>query len=382
MPVPPQADSSLAAPATTASASDTSRPPAPRLASLDVFRGFTMFWIVGGKGLVLALAALAPAVIADAAKYQLNHSPWEGLRFYDLIWPSFMLMVGVSIPFSFAKRSQTQTRGRIMASAAKRALVLFLLGSLRESLHLNAPMWIELSSALQPIALAYLVASLLAGSSVRVQAVVGASILVGYALLLAWVPGPGLAAGCYAKDANLVLLVDKAVLGRTLPDGWGTLLSALPAISTTMLGLLIGRLLMSAQPTKRKMAIIGGLGIGGIALGFALTPVVPMIMKLWTTPYGLASAGWACLLFLVFYWIVDVQGWRRWSFPFVVIGTNAVAIYVGVSIVPFSRIAGIFTKPLAAGLGAGGAVLSAAAVVLLEWFVLWWMYRRKIFLRA
>lgn len=357
-------------------------PPTQRLASLDAFRGFTMFWIVGGKALAIALAALGPAAVAGAVKYQFTHSPWEGLRYYDLVWPSFMLMVGVAIPFSFAKRSLTQTRGQIIASAAKRALVLFLLGSLRESLHLNKPMWIELSSALQPIALAYFVASLLAGATVRMQAAVGAAIWIGYALLLALAPGSGLPGGSYAKDANLVLLVDQAVLGRTHSDGWGTVLSAIPTISTTILGLLIGQLLMSAQTPKRKMAIIGGLGVGCLALGFALTPVVPMIMKLWTTSYGLASAGWACLLFLAFYWIVDVRGWKGWTLPFVVIGTNAVAIYVGVSIVPFSRIAGIFTKPLAAGPGAWGAVLTTAAVVLLEWLVLYWMYRRKIFIKA
>ncbi|MBI5801290.1 MAG: hypothetical protein HZA92_11300 [Verrucomicrobia bacterium] len=353
-----------------------------RLVSLDAFRGFTMFWIVGGKSLLLALGALEAGAVVDTLKYQLMHSPWEGLRFYDLIWPSFMLMVGVSIPFSFAKRSQSQTRGQMLLSALQRAAVLFLLGSLRASLSSNVPTLVELSSALQPIALAYLVASLLAGRSPRAQAAAGALILAGYGLLLAFVPGPDVVAGSYAKDANLVFVVDNAVLGRAHAEGWGTVLSAIPTVSTTILGLLIGGLLMSDHTAQRKAAIIGGVGLACVALGWALSPLVPVIMKLWTVSYGLATAGWACLLFLAFYWVIDVHGWRKWSFPFVIVGMNAIAIYIGVSIVPFTRIVGIFTKPIAAGLGAWGALFSAAAVLLVEWLVLFWMYRRKLFIKA
>lgn len=356
--------------------------PQQRLHSLDAFRGFTMFWIVGGKALVLALGALQAGAVDEFIRYEFTHTPWEGLRFYDLIWPAFMLMAGVSIPFSFAKRAQTQSHGQILRSAALRAMVLFLLGSLRTSMHSNRPEWVELSSALQPIALAYFVASLLAWNSMRVQATVGVAILAGYGLLLALVPAPGIRAGSYALGSNLVLYVDNAVLGRSLPEGWGTVLSAIPTISTTILGLWIGGLLKSGQSSRRKAATIGVVGVAGIGLGFALSPVVPIVMKLWTVSYGLASAGWACVGLLVFYWVIDVVGWKKWSFPFVVIGVNAVAIYLGVSIVPFSRVVGIFTKPIAAGLGSGGALFSAAAVLLVEWLVLWWMYRRKIFLKA
>ncbi|KPL06528.1 hypothetical protein AMJ85_10275, partial [candidate division BRC1 bacterium SM23_51] len=303
-----------------------SRPPAAsakRLASLDAFRGFTMLWIVGGKSLALALGALGAGTIADVIRTQLTHSTWEGLRYYDVIWPSFMLMVGMSVPFSFAKRSQTQTRSQILLTAVKRTIVLFLLGSFRASLSDNVPTLVELSSALQPIALAYLVAALLVAQSVRIQAAVGALILVAYGLLLAFVPGPGVAAGSYAINANLVTAVDQAVLGRFHPEGWGTVLSAIPTISTTILGLLIGELLLSRHAASRKAVIIGGIGLAAVVLGWALSPVVPVIMKLWTASYGLVSAGWACLLFAAFYWIIDVWGLRRWSFPFAVIGMNA-----------------------------------------------------------
>lgn len=356
--------------------------PDQRLASLDAFRGFTMFWIVGGKEILRALQQLDQNPILAFLTYQLDHSPWEGLRFYDLIWPSFMLMVGMSIPFSFAHRSLTQTRREILWSAWKRAAVLFLLGSLRASVSSGTPTLVELSSALQPIAIAYLVASYLAGRSTRVQAATGAGILAGYAILLMFVPAPGIPAGSYVKDANLVTAVDLAVLGRTHPEGWGTVLSTIPTISTTILGLLIGGLLRSDRSVGAKLKIIGLAGSAGVALGFAISLFLPIVMKLWTASYGVASAGWACLFFLCFYWIIDVKGRRKWAFPFLVIGMNAIAAYLGPTLAPIRRMAGIFTQGPAAGLGSWGPLFMAAMVLLVEWLILYWMYKRKIFLKA
>lgn len=364
---------------TIASAGPVPRPAAGRLASLDVFRGFTMAWLAGGKSFVVAVAALGGLGFLP---YQLAHSEWEGVRYYDLIWPSFMLMVGVSIPFSFAKRVREQTRGAILRDAWKRAAVLFLLGSLRQSLHDGAPRLVELSSALQPIAVAYLAASYLAGRSVRLQIGVAGAILAGYALLLALVPAPGLAAGTYEINRNLVSAVDRMVLGRAHPDGWGTVLSLIPTIATTILGLLLGQVLLSDATPKRKLRTIVLTGGGCLAAGFALSPVIPVIMKLWTTSYALISAGWACVLFAFFFWLIDVQGWRRGSFFFVVIGVNALAAYLLPTIVPLRRIVGIFTAPVAKELGSLGAVFTHGAALLAGWLILLWLYRRRIFLKG
>jgi predicted acyltransferase len=176
-----------------------------------------MFWIVGGTGLVAGLQALNPNPVINGLVYELNHTDWQGLRFYDLIWPSFMLMTGMSLPFSYAKRSLTQTHHQILMRVLRRFAVLFLLGSLRESIHFNRPYLIELSSALQPIAVAYLAAFLMVRMSWRLQAAIGAAILVFYALLLAFVPAPGVPSGSYGQAANLVLWTDMARVGRVLP---------------------------------------------------------------------------------------------------------------------------------------------------------------------
>jgi predicted acyltransferase len=362
-----------------------SRPPAvgtKRLISLDAFRGWTMFWIVGGTGLVAGLQALHANPLINGLVYELNHTSWQGLRFYDLIWPSFMLMTGMSLPFSYAKRSLTQTHHQISVRVLRRFMVLFLLGSLRESISFQHPYLIELSSALQPIAVAYLAAFLIVRKSWRVQATIGASILVFYALLLAFVTAPGVPAGSYDRNANLVLWTDLATVGRVLPEHWGTVICTLPTISTTILGMLLGELLMTSRSTASKMKIIGVVGVCGVALGWALNPVIPIVMKIWTTSYGLASAGFACLMFLVFYWLIDVRGYRKLAFPFVVIGMNAVAIYMSESIIPWSKTVAIFTHPLAGTLGALTPLLHAIVVLAIEWLVLYWMYKRKIFLTA
>jgi len=353
-----------------------------RLVSLDALRGWTMFWIVGGGSIVTGLAALGHNIVIDTIVFQLEHTPWQGLRYYDLIWPSFMLMTGMSLPFSYAKRRLSQSHQQIFRRVLKRVIILFLLGSLRESVSQNYPYLIELSSALQPIALAYFVAFLVVRKSWWFQAATAAGIWLGYALLLGFVPAPGLAAGTLDVNHNLVTFVDQAVLGRTLPEGWGTILSGIPPIATTILGLLCGRLLLTDKPAQKKLVLISMIGFACVIAGLILDPVVPIIMKLWTTSYGLASAGWSCLLFALFYWIIDVSGLRGWAFPFVVIGMNALAVYMGRTLVPLDHIVGIFSRGIAAHLGNFGSLFEALAVILVEWLILYWMYKRMLFLTA
>jgi predicted acyltransferase len=357
-------------------------PTVERLLSLDAFRGFTMLWIVGGSSLAASLQALGHNSVIDTIVRQLSHSPWQGLHYKDLVWPCFMLMVGASVAFSYAKHSRHADRSQMRLRATRRAVILFLLGSLQASVSSGSPTLIELSSAIQPIAVAYLAAFFLADRSAKVQTAACGLILGGYALLLGFVPAPGVPAGAYQKEANLVLFVDQKLLGRVHPDGWGTVLSTLPTIATTILGLLIGQLLTSSLPQKTKLRVLSVIGICGVLLGIAMDPFVPVIMKIWTTSYGILSAGWASLLFLAFYWTIDVRGFRKWAFPFVVIGMNALAIYMSRTLIPLSQTIGIFTQPIAATLGSFGPLFRECSVLVVEWLILYWMYRRKIFLRA
>lgn len=376
-----------------ATGSETARIPVAaagqRLGSLDAFRGFAMLWIIGGEGLMLGLAALGHNRVIDTVVYQLSHSPWQGLRFYDCIWPCFMLIVGVSVPLSFARRSLTQTYHQQLAHAAKRAFVLFLLGSLRESVLLGSPYLIELSSALQPIAIAYFVAVLVVRKSWRFQTWLGAGIVAGYGLALAFIRAPGISAGSYQFNHNLVHWVDIALLGQAhwdrwpfADEGWGTVLSMIPTISTTLLGLLIGELLMSARSKQNKARLIGGVGLGCLAIGFGTSLVVPVVMKMWTASYALLSAGWACLMLLVFYWLIDVRGFRKWAFPLTVIGMNAIFIYMFTSLIHLDPIVDVFTRGIVRVWPDSGLLFQQVAILAVEWVILFWMYKRKVFVKA
>ena len=119
-----------------------------------------------------------------------------------------------------------------------------------------------------------------------------------------------------------------------------------------------------------------------LALGYAAWPLVPPILDMWTSSYGLLTAGWSCLIFLLFYWFIDVRGHRIWSFPFVVIGSNAIFVYMFTSLIPVSEKVGIFTRGIAGGLGALGPLLHSLSVLAVEWLILFWMWKRKIFIKA
>jgi predicted acyltransferase len=232
-----------------------------------------------------------------------------------------------------------------------------------------------------------LVGFLLVRKSWRFQASVGTSILLGDLLLLAFVPVPGVGTASYQLNANLVHAVDKALLGHragesVFLEGWGTVLSTIPTIATTILGLLLGLLLRSTRTASAKMRLIAATGLSGLALGYLLSPWVPVVMKMWTASYGILSAAWSCLMFLLFYWAIDVLGYRKWAFPFVVIGVNALAAYLCGTVTRLPQIVRIFTRAPAELMGSGGSLFGALAFLAVEWAILYWMYRRKLFLSA
>jgi predicted acyltransferase len=371
---------------------DTSSTPLQReerLVSLDTFRGIIMFCIAAGGGAVITrLLALKPTVLFNAILLEFHHSIWEGLHFYDCIWPSFMLMVGISIPLSFAKRSRTQTYPQMFRHAVTRFAVIFLLGTVQGSIITGAPEWYgELSGVLQPIAIAYLVAFLLVRKRQWIQAAVGGSILATNALIMAFVPAQGVPAGSYQEMTNIVRCVDIRVLGRTyLPgnlDGvGGTVLCMWYSIPITILGMLIGEWLMSTRSKENKVKMVAGAGFFCLAAGYTLSPIVPVIFKLVTASFVLVSAGWASLMFLFMYWTIDIRGHRRWTLPFVVIGCNSIFIYMFPSFVPMDHLVSIFTKGMLGTSAHMESLLQAVVVLVVQWLMLFWMYRNKILIKV
>jgi predicted acyltransferase len=364
-----------------------------RLVSLDALRGFDMLWITGGDGLILGLAALTGWPVFTWAAAQMEHVPWEGFVFYDMIFPLFLFIAGVSMPFSILKRKK---RGESMKSiywhVIKRLFLLLLLGFIYNGfLHFDFEnqRW---ASVLGRIGLAWFFAALIVlNSSVRWQIVWFAGILLSYWAMMKLIPVPGFGAGVLTPEGNLCAYIDQQLLPGsfccyTYGDNEG-ILSTLPAISTALLGTLTGHFLISENRRLnglKKGLIMLGTGLVLLAAGKAWGLVFPVIKNIWTSSYVLYAGGWSLLLLAVFYLIIDVWKIRRWSFPFVVIGLNSITIYMLVSgIINFQTmnqyffpgVIKLFSEPVQ-------PVISAICYILCEWIFLYILYRKKIFLKV
>jgi predicted acyltransferase len=275
----------------------------------------------------------------------------------------------------------------LYAKIVRRVVILFVLGMIVQG-HLLA---FDLSklhvfcSTLQAIAVGYLVAGiLLLHTGVAIQVVTTALLLVGYWLLMMYVPVPGHSAGVLEPDANLALAVDELVLGR-FRDGtsYTWILSVMTFSATVLCGVLAGHLLRSQQSAWAKVLWLVVVGLGSLVGGWVWAEWLgfPIIKHIWTSSMVLWAAGWSYLLLAVFYVLIDLIGLRRWAFPFVVIGMNAITIYVASFFIPFRSIAESLAGGLARHLGAAGPVAIAFTTVLLAWLVVYHLYRQRIFLR-
>ncbi len=371
------------------------KPLSGRLASIDALRGFDMFWIIGARSIVDGLRDLrfpGAGVLAN----QLTHSGWNGFTFYDLIFPLFVFIVGVSLVFAIRKRIERgEARAAIFRRVVWRSVLLFALGVFYNGGVSESPMAenLRVMGVLQRIALVYFFASVLVlTTSVRTQAASVAAILVGYWLAMRFVPVPGYGAGVWTPWGNLARYVDMHLLpGKPYWDTWDPegILSTVPAVATGLLGVLTGHWLRAKRgPRGRALtaeARAGYLflaGVLGVALGLLAGLVFPLNKNLWTSSFVLLTGGLSAAALAAFYWIIDIRGFKKWAFPFVVIGLNSIAIYLGVEIIPFDDIARrLLGGDISALFGPGQAIFEAAVQLALEWLVLLWLYRRKIFIR-
>jgi predicted acyltransferase len=358
--------------------------------SVDALRGFDMFWIMGADGLVAALHELSDWPLVAFAAEQLEHRQWHGFTFYDLIFPLFIYVVGVSIVLSLGKkRDELADRGELYARIVRRALVLYVLGVLFYgglSNSLNEIRWV---GVLQRIAVCYLCGAIVfLNLRPRGQAILLTGILLGYWALMTLVPVPGFGSGDFTPEGNLAGHVDRLLLpGRAwFRDlGWDPegLLSTIPAIGSCLIGLLSGELLANVRvlPQKKVWLLVAAATVA-LAVGFAWGNWFPINKKMWTSSYTLVAGGYSCLLLALFYQTIDIWQWRRWCFPFVVIGSNAIFIYIAAEIVPFDQIAQRFVGgEIAARLGNWAGVVAIVVQLALEFAILWWMYTKRIFIR-
>jgi len=363
-----------------------------RLLSLDALRGFDMLWIAGGEGLIISLAALTgwPALVWAAG--QMEHVAWEGFRFYDMIFPLFLFIAGVSMPFSILKRKHRgESMNNLYMHLLKRMIILVLLGFV-----VNGFLRLDFenqryASVLGRIGIAWFLAAIIVlNTQVRGQIIWFAGILLAYWAIMKLVPVPGFGAGVLTPEGNLGAFIDQKLLpGKlccyTYGDNEG-IISTIPAVCTALLGALTGHLLISGD--KRLTGLKKGLlllaaGIISLIIGKLWSYNFPIIKNLWTSTFVLFAGGWSLILLGVFYLVIDVWGYKTWAFPFVVIGLNSITIYLlRAGIMDFWQMGEYFFGGIAHFFSEHAqAVIISLGAVLAMWTVLYILYRNKIFLK-
>ncbi len=363
---------------------------AQRLMSIDALRGLDMIFIVGMEEVFEALSEMVP--MTPTLNDRLQHAPWAGFHFYDLIFPLFAFIVGVALVFSLSQSLATAGRQATTLKLIKRSVILYLLGIWVYGGIGGGIEHVRLLGVLQRLAWCFCGAGLaFVWLSARQRVALAILLLAGYWALLTFVAVPGFGAGDFAEGHNLTNWIDQMFLpfrkwdGDHDPEG---LLSTLPAIATTLLGVFAGMLLRnpSVEPA-RKVRLLVAWGCAGIALGLLWHLQFPIIKKLWTSSFVLFTAGISSVLLALFYQVIDIRQRRRWCQPLVWIGMNAITIYLIAHFVKLVPIANCLVGgEIHTGLdrvcpGLGDLTTALLALVFAVW-ICRFLFVRKIFLRV
>lgn len=371
--------------------------PHNRLVSLDAFRGATIagMILVNNPG---TWSAIYP---------QLEHSEWNGWTFTDWIFPFFLWIVGVALTMSFAHRQERgDTRRTLLLQVVKRSLIIFSLGLFLAGFPYFNLSTIRIMGVLQRIAICYFAASILFLYTKRVAVQVSwlAGLLISYWLMMRLVPVPGIGTGVLEKGRNFSAYVDSLLLSGHMwwqtktwdPEG---IVSTLPAVATTIFGVLTGRYLHSRHSKEEKTAWMFTAGNLLLLLGATLDMWLPINKSIWTLLYAIFMAGWALICFATFYWLIDVKGYSRWAKPFIIFGMNAITVYffsesigkICDSLVMLKQPDGseaslqavVFRNlflPLAQPVNA--SLIFALSFLLFLFFIAWILWKRKWFLKV
>ena len=358
-----------------------------RLVSIDALRGFDMFWIIGGGTVFASLAEIFPQPVFKTIRDQLEHVSWDGFHFEDLIFPLFLFIVGVVMPFSMARRKQEGGRAAVVFHILYRAAILILIGMILNGLLRFDWPNMRWPGVLQRIGLCYGIAALIVFfTEWRTQAVVFVVILLAYWAVSMLVPVPGFSAGDITPKGCLSSLIDQQLIpGRfccyTYGDNEG-LISSFPAVCTALLGALAGHWLRSDRSGHQKALGLLVAGLVCVPLGYAWGQVFPIIKNIWTSSFVLFAGGWSLLLLAAFYWIIDVLGLKKWAFFFVVIGANPITIYILQHLVSFDDFAATFLSGIAKAAGPWQPIVMPLGVIGASWLLLYFLYRHKIFFKV
>jgi predicted acyltransferase len=411
-----------------------------RLLSLDALRGFDMFWIVGGEEIVHALYKAWPIGPVRLLDQQMDHTPWAGVTFYDLIFPLFVFIVGASLVFSLPRMIEREGKASALRRVILRSLLLYFLGVFYYGGLSNGVQGIRWMGVLQRIALSYFFAALIFCTfRLRGMVVAWISLLIGYWALMAFVPIRDIqltpanvarlarqtgdeATAAYFENKNspnastvknspewararkLFYSTTTKVTGKYdqgynvadhfdfqyLPGKkWDIfydpegVLSTLGGVATCLFGVFAGILLKSTiVADRKKVLLLVGAGLVALGVGFLWGIQFPVIKKIWTSSYVLVAGGFGCLALAAFYQVIEIWGWRKWCTPFVWIGMNPITIYMVFNLAALDEFANrILGGPIKEALGAWGPVMINILVVAMMLALVRFLYKRQIFLR-
>ncbi len=365
-----------------------------RLRSLDVLRGFDMFWIIGGKALILALAAVLSVDLSEWLGHRMHHPEWDGFEPYDLIFPLFLFIAGVSTIYSIDNRlAKGDSRASLHRHFVQRGLILVLLGVFYNGLLsrdlASADGWGQMryASVLGRIGLAYMFAALIASNTQwRAQLIWVVGLLVSYWAALRFYPVPEYGAWDLDPGHTLTDYIDRHLVPGKLykgdrdPEG---LFAVIPAIATALLGCLTGQLLkrndIDGLKKTRFMAIAGVVCLG---LAWLWNIDFPINKNLWSSSFVLNCAGWSLLLLSLFYLVIDVWQFRRGTLFFTVIGANSILIYMAPSFLDFDYTNESLFGGILSLTGDFKTLLLAVTLLSFKWGLLYYLFRKKIFLKV
>ncbi|NQU88114.1 MAG: DUF5009 domain-containing protein, partial [Mariniphaga sp.] len=371
----------------TMSATKLRTEPQKRLYSLDALRGFDMFWITGGGALAAIIAQMTGAGWLET---QMEHVEWEGFRFFDLIFPLFMFIAGVAIPLSVkSKLEKNIPKRKLFTKVFQRMVILILLGLLYNGVFRRGFEGTRIASVLGQIAIGYFFASLIViyFESFKARLIWLGGILAGFGVIQLLIPVPGFGAGVLTPEGSINGYIDQLFLPGRLyggtfdPEG---ILCSLSATGVTLMGTIAGNMLRNKKTSDwQKIGYMAATGAGFIVLALILSTFYPIIKSCWTSTFNMLTGGIGFLLLTVFYLVIDHWGFKSWAFYFRIIGMNSIFVYLATRIINFRNIGqffiGSFTKPMGESWAELSLTIGGLAVV---WLLLYYMYKKKIFLRV
>lgn len=353
-----------------------------RLVSLDALRGLDMLFLTGLAGIFRALPKLSDNNLFNWLAGQSVHPEWQGFTAYDLIFPMFIFIVGVAMPFSFSRRLEKgNTKKDLLKHVVIRAIILAVLGIIRLQVPGGPHEHWGFYTVLYRIGFSYFFAALIMlNTNVRGQAYWAFGLAIGYWILLRFVPVPGYGAGDFSKDGNLTTYLGNLVAQYISPDfRYVFSFSLVTSVSNALFGVLAGHWLRSGRNPGKIASGLFIAGIVAILVAMVIHIDFPVNKNLGTTSFTFLTCGISAALLALFYWIIDVKGYKKWAFFLVVVGVNSITVYMASALVKFGNIANVFIGGF--NLGNAQPLVYAVTVAIIIWLFLYYLYRQKIFLK-